>query len=93
MEQQEHEKFKCIKKIEFFFNLRFFLKTSPTRRIKYKVIDFAPINKSIMTYKSFLELIWNDFLYGLNLAYALIARNISRINCPKLAEMAIFKHP
>ena len=23
----------------------------PTRHIKYKVIDFAPINKSIMAYK------------------------------------------
>ena len=26
-------------------------------------------------------------------AYALIARNISRVNCPKLAKMAIFKPP
>ena len=25
--------------------LRVFLKTSPTRHIKYKVTDFAPINK------------------------------------------------
>ena len=45
---------------------------------------------------SFLEPIWNDFEDGLNLAYALIARNISRVNCPKLvkmAKMAIFKPP
>ena len=41
-----------VKKLFFFFNLRFFsfVKTSPTRRIKYKLIDFAPINKSIMTF-------------------------------------------
>ena len=29
----------------------FFVKTSPTRRSKYKMINFAPINKSIMTCK------------------------------------------
>ena len=36
-----------IKK-NFLKNLRFFVKTSPTRHMKYKVIDFAPINKSAM---------------------------------------------
>ena len=28
-----------------------FVETSPTRHIKYKIIDFAPINKLIMAYK------------------------------------------
>ena len=45
--------FNVIKKINIFF-LKFeifFKKHPPTRHIKYKVIDFAPINKSIMVYK------------------------------------------
>ena len=29
----------------------FVWKHTPTRHIKYKVIDFAPVNKSIMAYK------------------------------------------
>ena len=61
------------------------MKTSPTRHIKYKVVDFTPINQSIR-HISFLEPIWNDFSGGFNLAYALIARNISRVNCPELAK-------
>ena len=36
--------------------LRFFL-SSPTRHIKYEVINFAPINVSIMT--NSLQPIWN----------------------------------
>ena len=38
-----------VEKINFFFNLRFFCeKHYPTRHNKFKVINFAPINKSIM---------------------------------------------
>ena len=33
------------------FNLKFLLKASPTRHVKYKVIDFAPSTKSIMANK------------------------------------------
>ena len=52
MERQEHENFKCVKiKLNFTKNVRFFVKTSPTRHIKNKLIGFAPINKSIMQYK------------------------------------------
>ena len=46
------ENFKCneVKLKKILKILRFFAKTPPTRHIKYKVIDFAPINKSIMAY-------------------------------------------
>ena len=39
--------------MKFKKNQTFFLKTPPppTRHIKYKLTDFAPINKSIMAYK------------------------------------------
>ena len=33
----------------------------PTRHIKYKRIDFAPCNKSIMAKKLLSTIIWNDF--------------------------------
>ena len=66
----------------------------PTRHIKYKKIDLAPFNKSIMANKLLSTIpIWNDFKTDKISAYALIARNISRLNCPKLAKMAIFKPP
>ena len=42
---------------------------------------------------NFIESFWNNFQYGSNLAFALIARNISRVNCSKLAKMEIFKPP
>ena len=45
--------------------------------------SFAPINKSIMAYK----------LPSTNLERFLVARNILRVKCPKLAKMAIFKPP
>ena len=38
----------------------FFEKHTPTRHIKYKAIDFAPCNKSIMQI-SFFQPVWNDF--------------------------------
>ena len=47
MEQQEHEKLNVKKnkiKIDIQKKMKFFVKTTPTRHIKYKVIDFAPIN-------------------------------------------------
>ena len=56
MEQQEHENLNVIKK-NLEKNSRFFCENisnfphMPTSHIKYKVIFFAPINKSIMTYK------------------------------------------
>ena len=43
-------------KFEIFFNENH----HPTRHIKYKRIDLAPCNKSIMANKLF-EPIWNDF--------------------------------
>ena len=67
-------------------------KHPPTRHIKYKVIDFAPINKSIMAYK----LPWTNlerFLRRIKSRLRVIARNLSRVNCPKLAKMTIFKPP
>ena len=67
----------------------FFENHPPTRHIKYKTIDFAPCNKSIMANK-LLTTNLEQFLRR----YALIARIISRVNCPKLvkmAKMAIFK--
>ena len=39
---------------------------------------------------SFFQPIWNDFQNELKLRLR-VARNISRVNCPKLAKMAIFK--
>ena len=40
-----------VTKIFFFLkSLRFYVKTFPTRHVKYKVINFAPVNKSIMAY-------------------------------------------
>ena len=63
----------------------------PTRHLKYKRIDFAPCNKSVMANKV-LSTNLERFLKTDKLsAYALIARNISRVNCPKLAKMAILK--
>ena len=44
------ENFNVIKK-NFFFKFEILCKNIPPRHIKYKVIDFAPINKSIMAYK------------------------------------------
>ena len=38
----------------------FLWKSSPTRHIKYKVINFASSNQSTMQI-SFLQPIWNDF--------------------------------
>ena len=64
----------------------------PTRHIKHKRLDFAPCNKSIMA-KNFFQKIWNDFKTDYFSAHALIARNILRVNCPKLAKMAILKPP
>ena len=48
------KKIKCNKnRIEFFFfNLKFFNEIHhPTRHVRYKRIDFAPCNKSIMAFK------------------------------------------
>ena len=46
------KKLNVIKQNEILFKVRdFLLKSSPARHIKYKVIDFAHHNKSIMAYK------------------------------------------
>ena len=46
------KKLNVIKKHFFFLNLRFFVKIiTPHAMIKYKLIDFAPIKKSMLTYK------------------------------------------
>ena len=37
---------------EFFFDSRFLQKSSPTRQIKYKVIDFAPTKKQNVAKKA-----------------------------------------
>ena len=77
--------------MKFFFLLKFeffFENCPPTRHIKYKRIDFAPCNKPTMANKLLLTNL-EQFLS----AYALMARNISRVNCPKLTKMAIFKPP
>ena len=61
--------------------------------MKHKVIDFAPINKPIMASK-FLTTNLEQFLRNIKIsAYALKARNISRIIFHKLAVIAIFKPP
>ena len=75
-------------------NLRFFCENnSATRHIKYKSIDFVPYNKSIMANK-LLSTNLERFLRRINSPlHALIARNISRVHCFKLAKMAIFKPP
>ena len=70
-----------MKKHEFFFQFDIFCEIHPpTRHIKYKVIDFAHSNKSVtasMSPTTNLELF--------------LRRIKSRVNCPKLAKMAIFK--
>ena len=63
-------------------------KHPPTRHIKYKVIDFAPINKSIIAYISFLEPVWNNFQDRLSLAYARVCCALIVASWPK---WAIFK--
>ena len=46
------KKLNVMKKIELFFNLSFFCENNPpTRHIKYKVINFASSNKSVMAIK------------------------------------------
>ena len=69
-----------------FLNLEiFFWKSTPTRHIKYNVINL-------------LLNIWASFnplgtISKMDQFYALIARNISRVNFSKLAKMATFKPP
>ena len=77
-------------KLEIFFNENH----PPTRHKKYKKIDFVPCKKSVMANKlrstNLERFCKTDYIS----AYALIARIISRVNCPKLvkmAKMAIFK--
>ena len=57
----------------------------PHANLKYKMIDFAPGNKQIMANK----LLSRNLIYKTDLCFAsaLTARNISRVNCPKLAKM------
>ena len=55
------------------------MKLFSPHRIKYKVIDVALSNKSIMAINC-VQAIWNGFLDRLNLQLRVEARNISRIN-------------
>ena len=57
----------------------------------HKRINFVPCNKSIMANKLLLNNLRRFVRRIKSPAYALIARNISRVNCPKLAKMVIFK--
>ena len=63
----------------------------PTRHIKYKRIHFALCNKSIMANKLRSTNVEQFIRRTKSPLYALIARIISRVNCPKLVKMAIFK--
>ena len=62
---------------------------APTRHNKYRVINSPLVTKQLWQI-SFLQPTWNDFYEGLNLRLRV---NISRVNCPKVAKMAIFKTP
>ena len=79
------KKLNVINKNEIsFFKFEFFLKFIP---IKYKAIDFAPSNKQLMTIKLSLNS-FERFLRRTKIsAYALMARNISHVNCPKLSQI------
>ena len=75
----------------FFLKFEIFYENHPSH-IKHKRVDFAPCNLSIMPnklLKQFGTISKTDSLSS----YALIALNISRVNCPKLAKMAYFKPP
>ena len=55
------KKLNVIKQNEFFFTFEVFCENHlPTRHTQYKVIHFAPSNRSIMTNKLPLT-IWNNF--------------------------------
>ena len=64
-----------------------------TRHIEYKRMDFALCIKSIMANK-LLSTNLKQLLGRIKSPLtALVAGNISRVNCLKLAKMAIFKPP
>ena len=54
------KKFNVIKNWKKILKFEIFFKSSPTRHIKNKAIDFAPSIKSIMANK-LPQPIWNDF--------------------------------
>ena len=66
----------------------------PTRHIKYKVIEFAPINNQVWQI-SILEPSWNDFYDGLNLRLRVDSakHRSTRVNRLKMAKIATFKLP
>ena len=68
------------------------MKSSPTPHIKHKVIDFVLNNKSIMANK-LPSTILERLLRRIEYPPTRLARNILRVNCPKLAKMTIFKPP
>ena len=90
---KEKEPIKQNEKKKFLKFEIFYVNHPPTRHTKYKRIDFAPCNKPIMPNKLLLYQFGATSKTDSLSAYALIARNISRVNCPKLAEIAIFKPP
>ena len=83
-----------MKKCSFFFKFEIFCENHPPAcHIKYNVIDFAPTNKPIMVKKTSLNQFGTIYKTYLISANALNSRNISRVNCPKLAKMSTFKPP
>ena len=60
--------------------------------LKYKKIDLAPCNKSIMA-NDLLSTNLERFYDGLTLRLHVNSAKLSRVICPKLAKMAIFKPP
>ena len=80
-------------KKEIFKKFEIFCENHPsTRHAKYKVISFASGNTSIKANK-LPSTILERFLRRIESPLRVIARNISRVNCPELAKMAIFKLP